>query len=191
MSHYIVMLTQNASLKWQHNFIIKDTFLRTSFMDSFRCTLFRSTSGDSISGAPCFGAHLVWGLSGALVLPEEPADRRNADGDPVPLLDLARPRHPGVHQGSARLQKVGAPCMKILLMSCDKMFPTVFWGILLWNYCIHQGSWLQKVGKACINLWSLSHTTHVRWQPLYRALGWRSFDLGINVSIKALRFARQ
>lgn len=39
------------------------------------------------------GAHLVRGLPGAQLLPEEPADQRDPHRHPVPLLVLDGPRH--------------------------------------------------------------------------------------------------
>lgn len=66
------------------------------------------TSGLHLPGQLGLGAHLVRGLPGAQLLPEEPADQRDAHRHPVPLPVLDGPRHPQLRSDSAGLPQVRA-----------------------------------------------------------------------------------
>lgn len=61
-----------------------------------------------IPGQLGVGAHLVRGLPGAQLLPEEPADQRDAHRHPVPLPVLDGPRHSQLRSNSAGLPQVRA-----------------------------------------------------------------------------------
>lgn len=52
------------------------------------------------------GAHLVWGFPSAKLLPEEPADQRDAHRHPVPLPVLDGPRDPQLGQDPVGLPQV-------------------------------------------------------------------------------------
>ena len=85
-----------------------DTLYRKS---ACRCDTSKSVSNVlPFVGASGVRAHLVPGVPGEKLLPEEPPDERDKDGDPVPLPGMARSgpprrRHPG-HEGAARLPAV-------------------------------------------------------------------------------------
>lgn len=63
----------------------------------------------SPSGQPGVGAHLVRGLPGSELLPEEPADQRDAHRHPVSLPVLDGPRDPQLGQDPAGLPQVRCP----------------------------------------------------------------------------------
>lgn len=63
----------------------------------------------SSAGEPRVGAHLVRGLPGAELLPEERADPGDAHAHAVPLPQLAGRGHPGLHPAPAGLPQVSAP----------------------------------------------------------------------------------